>query len=71
MSHNHRRKPMRPYPTCKATGKRSYDNEADAEDTVELIKECRKRRDKTLAAYECVACGGWHVGHSKWRKYDE
>ncbi len=49
------------------TGKIKYASQA----ATDLIVDHRrgrehKRRAARLNAYECEACGFWHVGHSSW-----
>lgn len=52
---------------CRATGKRRYPVEARAKRV--RLTLLRKRNDvknpHALIAYYCVACLGWHIGHSQ------
>ena len=69
MRHRRKRWVKNPDVRCKASGKIRHDSDESAQEQIDGLKDQRKRRDRTLLAYLCEHCDGWHVGHSQDRKF--
>lgn len=52
-----------PTAVCRAAAKLRHPDQRSAESHARLLREANLNVNKTLRAYACGHCGGWHVGH--------
>lgn len=44
-----------------------HSSQKKAQATIDRIKRSKQRISKSLVAYKCVICDGWHTGNKKKR----
>ena len=55
-------------PWCVASGKRSYESYADAEEALRRVRRRRRKGRRENKAYRCPECGQWHLMSNRSRK---
>jgi len=52
-------------PRCPNGGKLSYDSRSDAARALAQLFRAGRGSEHRMNAYQCRACGKWHIGHEK------